>query len=63
MSAMKLYIGDSVYADLDEWGRLVLTTSNGLYDNNIIILEPEVIRGMLRFMDAKNLLPEEYHGR
>jgi hypothetical protein len=40
----KRYLGDSVYADLDNQGRIVLTTENGLPNDpsNRIVLEPEV---------------------
>ena len=38
------YIGDSVYAQVDQYGSLVLTTRNGLSadPSNAIILEEEV---------------------
>lgn len=46
----KVYLGDSVYAEMDE-GNLVLTTENGSYTDpsNIIILEPEVLEALVRF--------------
>jgi hypothetical protein len=42
---MKTYLGDSVYADTDELGRVVFTTENGYADDprNRIVLEPEVL--------------------
>lgn len=41
---MKTYIGDSVYAEFDEYGCIVLTTENGLPTDpsNRIVLEPGV---------------------
>jgi hypothetical protein len=43
-NAFKTYLGDSVYVEVDELGRIVLTTNNGWPDDprNIIIMEPEV---------------------
>lgn len=46
---MKTYIGDGVSAEIDEYGRLTLTTENGFHTTNKIILEPEVWRALLDF--------------
>lgn len=37
------YLGDSVYADLDEAGMICLTTDNGVGPSNTIYLEKEVL--------------------
>lgn len=52
MNIPKAYLGDSVYAECDEYRRLVLTTDNGFPDDphNCIILEPEVIAALLRYI-------------
>ena len=39
----KTYLGDSVYAEFDEGGRIVLTTENGGPPSNRIVLEPDVL--------------------
>lgn len=41
---MKAYLGDSVYIDIDDLNRIILTTENGLPNDpsNRIVLEPEV---------------------
>ena len=41
----KAYIGDSVYAEIDTFGAVVLTTENGYPDDprNRIVLEPETL--------------------
>ena len=39
----KKYLGDAVYAEVDLWGRLVLTTEDGVEATNTIIVEPEVL--------------------
>lgn len=38
------YLGDSVYIDIDDLNRIILTTENGLPNDpsNRIVLEPEV---------------------
>lgn len=48
----KIYLGDSVYAELDDFGGVWLTTENGLLDDpsNKIYLEPEVIASFNRWM-------------
>jgi hypothetical protein len=49
----KFYIGDSVYAEIDEFGDLVLTTENGSFDDpitNRIVLEPAVFAMLLEWM-------------
>lgn len=48
---MKQYLGDAVYADRDELGRIVLTTENGISTTNIIILEPEVYTALLVWVE------------
>lgn len=42
----KVYLGDSVYAQVDELGRVVLTTENGFGPSNTIVLEPEVLHAL-----------------
>lgn len=53
MSTTKSYIGDAVYARIDEYGTLVLTTENGIRVTNEIFLEPEVWNELLRFMERE----------
>ena len=48
---MKTYLGDSVYADIDKYDTLVLTTENAPGPpSNTIILEPEVFANLLAFI-------------
>lgn len=54
---MKEYLGDSVYAQVDPLGRIVLTTENGLGPSNTIVLEPEVLEEFLGYV--RNLQPTE----
>lgn len=46
----KVYLGDSVYAQVDELGRVVLTTENGFGPSNTIVLEPEVLAALERWI-------------
>ena len=50
----KTYLGDSVYAEVDEFGSLVLTTENGLPTDpsNRIVLEDYVIEALIVFLEA-----------
>ncbi len=43
------YLGDSVYADWD--GRLILYLDNGLGRDSMIVLEPEVIESMYKYIE------------
>lgn len=50
MSAEKVYLGDSVYADVDDMGfHIVLTTENGMVASNVIYLEPAVYAELVRY--------------
>jgi hypothetical protein len=48
---MKIYLGDSVYADVED-GMLKLTTENGLGASNTIYLEPDVYKALARYVAA-----------
>ncbi len=43
-------LGDSVYAEQDDFGSIVLTTGNGYGQSNIIILEPSVLIALENYM-------------
>jgi len=45
----KDYLGDSVYVSFDGFA-LVLTTENGMYASNTIVLEPEVYSDLVRYV-------------
>lgn len=50
MSAAKSYLGDGVYADVNDYG-ITLTTENGIEATNTIYLEPAVIAALLAFIE------------
>ena len=37
----KVYLGDAVYAEVMDWGDIVLTTEDG--NNHRIVLEPQIV--------------------
>ncbi|MEE9366698.1 MAG: hypothetical protein V3W44_08435 [Dehalococcoidales bacterium] len=45
----KAYLGDSVYAEIEN-GMLKLTTNNGYEDSNTIYLEPAIIPALLAYI-------------
>ena len=51
MTAKKRYIGDGVYADVEN-GQLILTTENGISVTNLIFIEPEVWSALLEFVES-----------
>jgi hypothetical protein len=46
----KIYLGDGVYAEMDEFNSIILTTSNGIMDTNRIVLEPEVLDALNKYL-------------
>lgn len=63
-SMKRTYLGDGVYAKFDEWGDLVLTTSDGIRDTNLIVLEPDVLAALEQFImrqreSAAPAIPQE----
>lgn len=63
--AFKMYLGDSVYVELDPYRRIALTTNNGYPDDprNKIVLEPEVLSAFIRWLEATKLKLEEEPAR
>jgi hypothetical protein len=51
-SAPKLYIGDGVYAEIDGYGNLVLTTENGFETTNTIVIEDAVLSSLLVYLKS-----------
>lgn len=50
MNERKVYLGDSVYADMDEFDAMILTTENGMGPSNRIVLEPEVFNALQQWL-------------
>ncbi len=48
----KEYLGDAVYARIDKFGDLVLTTEDGERATNTIILEPQIIQALDVYLEA-----------
>lgn len=46
----KVYIGDGVYMEVDDWGTVLLTTENGMIVTNRIVLETEVLNAAARHL-------------
>lgn len=55
----KDYLGDSVYADFDGYA-IVLTTDNGYGPSNTIVMDPQTIAALERYMKRlKELIAED----
>ena len=52
------YLGDSVYADVNEYFDLLLYTNNGFGPENVIVLEKPVIEALLRYIQIQKLMPD-----
>lgn len=53
----KAYIGDGVYVEPWDMGGVQLTTEDGIRITNVIVLEPEVLNGLMLYLKA--LVTEE----
>ncbi len=49
-SKNNLYLGDAVYADYDGY-HVVITTSDGTYETNRILLNPQVIQQLIDYYE------------
>ena len=60
MGRQKAYLGDSVYAQIDDFGGIILTTENGLPTDpsNEIVLEPEVISALKNYISRHYKIEE-----
>lgn len=52
------YLGDGVYADVSEYGELLLTTEDGVHVSNRIVLEVPVVRALLRYIERHDCAQE-----
>ena len=55
----KIYLGDSVYADL-AGSMIILTTNNGMGASNTICLEPEVLVALVDYANHTILTSANY---
>jgi hypothetical protein len=58
MSLDKQYLGDGVYVGVSGLG-LVLTTENGISVTNKIVLEPEVLHGLMKYLERRRAAMRE----
>jgi len=58
MENEKIYLGDSVYCQLD-YGMIKLTTENDKGPSNTIFLEPSVLDNLLKYALAVGLRVED----
>lgn len=58
---MKMYLGDGVYAELDGLD-VVLTTEDGIRATNRIVLEPEVLDALNRWLQ-REFLKNQMHAK
>lgn len=56
MGQHRTYLGDSVYAEVEN-GMIRLCTWNGYGDGNIIFLEPEVLNSLFHFAKGMGWAP------
>lgn len=57
---LKDYLGDSVYADVGTIpGEVILTTENGVEATNTIIMEPSVVKALVRWLKRTGNMPDD----
>ena len=49
----KTYLGDAVYAELNKYGQIVLTTGSGRGPSNTIYLEPEAYLALTEYVERQ----------
>lgn len=63
----KIYLGDGVYAELNSFGAIVLTTEDGVSVTNCIVLEVETFDAFIvwveRFSEEARGKKHEHEGR
>ena len=61
--SQRMYLGDSVYVELDDEKRIVLLTDNGYPDDprNRIVLEAPVVTELLNYIGRHEDLMWRYH--
>lgn len=55
----KAYLGDAVYAEIDEYAALILTTEDGVRATNRIVLEPDVLQHLYRYAEQQGMGPTD----
>ncbi len=59
----KEYLGDGVYAELDSWNSLILTTEDGFGPSNRIVLDPQVIAALNHYLEHRRQeIHQQQHG-
>jgi hypothetical protein len=51
MMSQKEYLGDGVYAEVNDIPELILTTEDGISTTNTIYMETEVVMALLSYID------------
>lgn len=52
----RMYLGDGLYVYTDSHGQVVLVTSNGIEDTNMVYLEPGVLSSFLEWLKARGMM-------
>ncbi len=55
MDENKIYIGDSVYAEVVDGFNLILSTQEGVIVSNKIVLEPRVLQALLDYIKRQKI--------
>lgn len=59
----KVYIGDAVYAERDQFDSIVLTTEDGIRATNRIVMEPEVLADFLRYLSSLGIQLSQFDAK
>lgn len=53
MSERSTYLGDGLYVELDDFGMVVLYTSDGVRHTNTVYLEPKVLENFVNWIKER----------
>lgn len=57
--AHKIYLGDAVYVEVNKCNDLILTTENGIFATNTIVLEPQIYKALVEYVARLQKIKEE----
>jgi hypothetical protein len=51
-----IYLGDGAYARIDQFGDVIIYTSNGIHITNSIVLGPDLILNLIEWLKKCHIL-------
>lgn len=52
------YLGDGVYAEITDWGDIILMANDHLCPTDKITIEPQVLKSLINFLTVNQMIPK-----